>query len=132
VKADPEAPAVALPGAGEAAARGGALRTTGFALSAALSLLTLPLMVRHLGVAGFGRWLSVIVLVNVVALAAELGLNALALREYPLRDAADRSRLLGSILGLRIALIAAGVVLALAFAALAGWGSTLVEGVLIA
>ena len=60
MKADPEAPAVALPGAGEAAARGGALRSAGFAVSAALSLVTLPLMVRHLGVAGFGRWLSVI------------------------------------------------------------------------
>ena len=132
MKADPEAPAVALPGAGEAAARGGALRSAGFALSAGLSLVTVPLMVRHLGVAGFGRWVSVIVLVNVVGLAAELGLNALALREYPLREAGDRRRLLGAIFGLRVALVAAGVVLALAFAALADWPTTMVDGVLIA
>ncbi|MGI8623538.1 MAG: oligosaccharide flippase family protein [Solirubrobacteraceae bacterium] len=114
--------------AGPAALRGGALRSGGYALGLLLSLAAAPLLVRHLGQVGFGRYVAVISIATVVTGFTEAGLNAIAVREYSSLQGAERDRVLANALGLRIALSGLGVLIATAFAALAGYSGELVLG----
>lgn len=112
--------------------RGGAIRAAGWGLGALLSLVSIPLLVRHLGVADFGRYVAVLAVVNIAALASDLGLAGLALREWSAADAADRPRVMRTLLGLRIAVATAGAVAAIAFTLAAGYSGGLVAGTAIA
>ncbi|HTZ87489.1 MAG TPA: oligosaccharide flippase family protein [Solirubrobacteraceae bacterium] len=118
--------------AGPAALRGSVLRTGAYVLGILLSLISAPLLVRHLGVATFGRYVSVLSLVTIVAGFTEGGLNSVVLREFATLDGARRSAMMRSAIGMRIVLTLAGVALVTAFAAIAGYGSTLVLGTLLA
>ena len=128
VAADP----LDAPGAGAAAARGGAVRAAAWVGGAATSLVSIPLLVRHLGVADFGRYVAVLTAVNIAALASDLGLAGLALREWSTADESERPRLMRTLLGMRLAVASVGAVVAIAFAAAAGWSSTMVAGTAIA
>jgi O-antigen/teichoic acid export membrane protein len=118
--------------AGPAALRGSVLRTGAYVLGILLSLVSAPLLVRHLGVAAFGRYVSVLSLVTIVAGFTEGGLNSLVLREFATLSGTRRRQMMRSAIGMRILLTVLGVALIVAFAALAGYGSTLVLGTLLA
>jgi O-antigen/teichoic acid export membrane protein len=108
--------------AGPAALRGSVLRTGAYVLGILLSLISAPLLVRHLGVATFGRYVSVLSLVTIVAGFTEGGLNSVVLREYATLDGPRRSEMMRSAIGMRILLTIAGVALVTAFSAAAGYG----------
>jgi O-antigen/teichoic acid export membrane protein len=118
--------------AGPAALRGSVVRTGSYVLGILLSLISAPLLVRHLGVSQFGRYVAVLSLVTIVAGFTEGGLNSILLREFAIVDTARRREMVRTAVGIRIALTAVGVALAVAFAAVAGYGSTLVLGTAIA
>ena len=53
--------------AGPAALRGSALRSGAYLAGVALSIASAPLLIRHLGVARFGQYVTVVSLMNLVA-----------------------------------------------------------------
>lgn len=113
--------------------RGGAQRTAGFVLTNLLNAAGAVLLLRYLGVEDFGRFGTIIALLAIVQGVSDAGLSMTATRELALQDdPATRRALLAHVLGLRIALSAAGVACAVVFAAIAGYGHTLVLGTLIA
>lgn len=118
--------------AGPAALRGSVLRGGAYATTIALSLISAPLLIRHLGIAGFGRYSTVIALVTVVSGLTDAGLANITLREWTTRRGEDRVHIMRSLLGIRIELSVAGIAVGVAFAALAGYRSVLVLGTLIA
>lgn len=135
--ADPVEPAASpdlldTAAAGPAALRGGALRSGGYVAGLLLSLASAPLLIRHLGQVDFGRYVAILSIVTVVAGLTEGGLNTIALREYTTLAGAERDRVLADALGLRIVLSLAGIVIAVAFTATAGYGGTLVLGAVLA
>lgn len=124
---------VATSAAGPAALRGGLLRTGGFVAGLLLALASAPLLVRHLGDAEFGRYSAVLAVVAIVAGITEGGINTIALRELAATtDREARDRAMGQLLGLRLALSAAGIVLAVAFVIAAGYGVNLTQGTVLA
>ena len=120
------------PDAGPRAIRGSATRAGGYVAGALLGLVSAPLLVRYLGVADFGRYFTVVSLITLVAGVTDVGLGAVALREYSQREGAARDAFMRTVLGARIALTTAGVLAATAFAAVAGYGAALVLGTALA
>jgi O-antigen/teichoic acid export membrane protein len=118
--------------AGPAALRGSVLLGGGYAATIALSLISAPLLIRHLGISDFGRYTTVVALVTVVNGLTDAGLMNIALREWASRTGEDRARFMRSLLGIRLELSAAGVVVGVLFALVAGYDSTLVLGTLVA
>jgi O-antigen/teichoic acid export membrane protein len=118
--------------AGPAALRGSVVRTGAYVLGILLSLISAPLLIRHLGVSEFGRYLTVISLVTIVSGFTEGGLNSIVLREFATLSGDRRRQMMRSAIGIRIVLTVAGVALAVAFAAVAGYSSTLVLGTMLA
>ena len=93
--------------------------------------MSAPLLLRHLTVAEYGVFVTVNSIVFVVGGLTEGGLGNVALREFTQGDAAARRTLLRTLLGLRLAMSAAGAVLALAFTLLAGYAAVYAAGVAI-
>jgi O-antigen/teichoic acid export membrane protein len=120
------------PSAGALAIRGSALRGLGYAVGTLLTLASAPLLVRHLGVVDFGRYFTVISLIAVVGGVTDIGLATVALREYSVRTGAARDLFMREIAGLRLVLTGTGVLGAVAFTALAGYGADLVLGTALA
>jgi O-antigen/teichoic acid export membrane protein len=118
--------------AGPLALRGGVLRTGGYVVGILLSLVAVPLLINHLGLAGYGRYVTVVALTTIVGGLTEGGLNAIALREYTTTTGADRERLMRDALGIRLVLTTAGALGAVAFAAVVGYGHELVLGTALA
>ncbi|MGZ4168471.1 MAG: oligosaccharide flippase family protein [Solirubrobacteraceae bacterium] len=118
--------------AGPAALRGSVLLGCGYVATIALSLVSAPLLIRHLGISDFGRYTTVVALVTVVNGLTDAGLMNVALREWASRTGEDRARFMRSLLGIRLELSAVGVVIGVLFAAVAGYDSTLVLGTLVA
>jgi O-antigen/teichoic acid export membrane protein len=114
--------------AGPAALRGSALRSGAYLAGIALSIASAPLLIRHLGVGEYGRYVTVAALMNLVAGITEGGLNAIALREYSTLRGEQRRAALRSLMGIRYVLSVAGVLVGLAFALAAGYESPLVVG----
>jgi O-antigen/teichoic acid export membrane protein len=120
------------PEAGPAVIRGGVMRTASFVAGLALSTLSAPLIVRHLGENEYGRYLPIISLVALIGLIADSAMTNVGMREYASIEAPDRPALLRALLGLPMALTIAGLVIVFAFAAIAGYQTRQLEGVLIA
>jgi O-antigen/teichoic acid export membrane protein len=118
--------------AGPAAIRGSALRAGGYFLGILLSLASAPLLIRHLGQADFGRYFTVVSLIAIVIGLTEGGLNAIAVREYTVLAGTARDHLMGNLLGIRLALSVVGALVAVGFAGVAGYGSQLVLGTVLA
>jgi O-antigen/teichoic acid export membrane protein len=119
-------------GAGGMIIRGGILRVAGYVGVVALSVISFVLLTRHLGVVRFGEYTTVISLVSIVALVTDAGMSSLGTREYAVRDGDHRDKLMRDLLGLRVALTLAGVVLAAIFAFAAGYDAALFAGTVIA
>jgi len=132
VSADQAADVLDTPAAGPAAIRGGGLRAAGYAAGLLLALGSAPLIFRHLGVVEFGRYTAVLSLTTLAAGFSEGGLNAIALREWSTAGPARRRTVMANLLGVRIALTTITALLAIAFAAVAGYDSTLVIGTAVA
>lgn len=120
------------PGAGGVAVRGGALRVGAYLAGVLLSVASAALLFRHLGVVDSGRYVTVVSLVAIAQGLTDAGISALGIRELSVRDGAARERLLRAIAGLRMLLTFAGVLAAVGFSALAGYGATLTLGTAIA
>ena len=108
------------------------LRSAGYAATVLLSLVSAPLLIRHLGVAAFGRYTTVVAIVTIVNGLTDAGLVNIALREWATRAGEDRVQVMRSLLGIRLELSLAGAVLGIGFTLVAGYGGTLVIGTLIA
>ncbi len=117
--------------AGGKVIRGGAARTLGYVGGILVGLASTPLMVRHLGVEDFGRFVTVGSLIFIVVGLTEGGLSAIGVREYATRDADGRYRLVRSLLGLRAVLAVAAIGAAVGFGLLAGYDDVLLNGILI-
>lgn len=131
--APPEAPRddlLATPEAGPAAVRGGTIRTAGYVAGVALSLVAVPFLVRHLGVDDFGRYQTVIAIATIAQGLTEFGVAIVALREWSVARGEARRDAMRLLLGLRLAMTAAGVAGATAFAAVAGYDQVMVVGAL--
>ncbi len=122
---------LATPQAGPAAVRGGALRIGGYVAASLVALGSGALLYRHLGVVQSGRYTTAVTLVALVAAGSDLGLTAIGLRELSVRTGAERERIAGTLLGVRLAITVAGTLLAGLFAAIA-YGPQLAAGVLLA
>ena len=130
----PEVPLEALdaPSAGVTAIRGSALRSGGYAIGVLLSLLSAPLLIRHLGLRDFGAFATITALVMIVAGLSELGLTTLGVREWAQRDAAERDELMHDLLGARLAFALIGSAGAMVFAVAAGYGTARLVGTAVA
>jgi O-antigen/teichoic acid export membrane protein len=135
VTAAPEVDAGVLSGSDVAGrvVRGGAQRAVGFAVVNLLGVASSVVLLRHLGVADFGRYGTVIALVSIASGLADAGLNMTGSRELALLpEARERKRLLGALLGVRLLLLTLAALLAVAFAVVAGYQTEMLIGTALA
>lgn len=113
--------------------RGGAVRAAGYGLGMVLTAIASIFLLRYLGVANFGHYITVVSLIAIVSGVTDAGLGAVGGRDAALRPPGEeRRKLLANLLGLRLVLTPLGVIGATAFAIAAGYGRTLVLGTLFA
>jgi O-antigen/teichoic acid export membrane protein len=98
----------------------------------ALSVVSAAVLLRHLGVVHFGQYTTVISLVAVVSTVTDAGMSVIGVREFSVRDGAQRDELMRDLLGLRMTLTAVGVLLVGGFALAAGYGTALLVGAVLA
>ncbi|HEY3759893.1 MAG TPA: oligosaccharide flippase family protein [Solirubrobacteraceae bacterium] len=120
------------PAAGGMVVRGSALRFGSYASVIALSVVSAAVLTRHLGRVSFGQYTTVISLAAVVSSVTDAGMSALGTREYAMRSGAERDALMRDLLGLRVALTLIGVLIATAFALIAGYPPALLAGTALA
>lgn len=118
--------------AGPAAVRGGVLRIAGYVVGVLLTVVSAAFLFRQLGVVDGGRYVLVLSTVTLAAGVTDAGLSSIGVRELSLTKGPERTDLMRTLLGLRIAFTLAGIAGALAYATLAGLGGELVLGTLIA
>jgi O-antigen/teichoic acid export membrane protein len=124
-------PRVSSPRPSGTAIRGGAIRVAGYVAGVLVSLGTAAILVRHLGISTFGRYVTVTSLLGVVGGVTEAGIYLFGIREFGSRSDADRRRLLASLLGLRLCLTLVGIGCAAAFALAVSYPGVLVLGALV-
>jgi O-antigen/teichoic acid export membrane protein len=118
--------------AGGKVIRGSVLRTAGYVAGILLSVGSAAVMIRHLGVVDWGRYVTVVSLMTIVAGIGEAGTTSIGVREYATRTGSERETLLRSLLGLRFALTAIGIVVAVVFTLAADYPGTVVAGTAVA
>src|SRR5438132_7557296 len=114
------------PEAGGRVIRGSAWRLGGSAAGMLAGIATAALLLRHLGVADSGRYVTVISLVAIAGTIADGGLNITGSRELALREPEGRTALMANFLGLRLAITPVALLAIVAFAALAGYPTRMV------
>jgi O-antigen/teichoic acid export membrane protein len=130
--ADPIYDTVDATDAGLRSVRGGVYRVGGYIVGSALSAAAAVLLLRYLGVADFGRYVTVTSLVAIVVGLSDIGLMLVGQREYVLRSTEEeRHRLTANILGIRLVVTPVAVGLSLLFCIAAGYESSVVIGTLI-
>jgi O-antigen/teichoic acid export membrane protein len=125
-------PATLPPDSSGVAIRGGAIRVGGYAAGVLVSLGSATILVRHLGISSFGRYVTVTSLVALVAGMTEAGIAVYGMREWAARADADRRELIANLLTLRLVLATAGIVCATLFGLAVGYRHVLVLGTLVA
>jgi O-antigen/teichoic acid export membrane protein len=120
------------PTAGGKVIRGSVPRIGGYVVGVLLGVVSASLMIRHLGVENWGRYVTVTSLVAIVGGLSEAGLSAIGAREYATRSGSERDGLMRNLLGLRLAITAAGVGAAVVFAVVAGYEGLLIAGTVLA
>src|SRR5665213_116486 len=112
--------------------RGSAMRVGGNAAGVLVGLGTATLLLRHLGVAESGRYLTVMSLLAIASSITDSGLNITGSRSLALRKPDDRPKLLANLVTQRL-LITPVVLLPFAlFVVLAGYPQRMVVGTLLA
>jgi O-antigen/teichoic acid export membrane protein len=114
------------------AIRGGAVRVAGYATGVLVSLGAAAVLVRHLGVSGFGRFVTVTSLIALVGGMTEAGIAVYGIREYVARPEPDRRYLMANLLGVRLTLTLAGIGCAVCFGLAFGYAQVLVVGIVVA
>jgi O-antigen/teichoic acid export membrane protein len=120
------------PEAGAKAMRGSVFRSGGYVVGILLSLISAPLLVRHLGLVEFGAYVTVTAVVTIVAGVSDIGITSVGVREWASREVHERRELLANLLGARLVLTTLGCVGALAFGLAAGYDNTRMEGMAVA
>jgi O-antigen/teichoic acid export membrane protein len=123
---------LASPAAGGAAIRGGALRVAGYLAGLLLTVVSAAVLFRYLGPEDAGKYVTVLAIAAIVGVVFDGGLHSLAVRETSVRRDADRRAVIADLLGMRLVLGVAAIVLATAFAAVAGYERSLVLGTALA
>jgi O-antigen/teichoic acid export membrane protein len=118
--------------AGGRVIRGSAWRVGATSAGILLGLATAVLLLRHLGVAESGRYVTVISLVAIPVYVADIGLNVTGSRELALREPPERRALVADILGQRLSIMPLVLLAIVAFAALAGYPARMVLGTVLA
>jgi O-antigen/teichoic acid export membrane protein len=118
--------------AGGRAIRGSAWRTGAYGVSLLLSLVSVPFVIRHLGVVDYGYYLTVSSIVFIIGGVTEAGLTNLGIREVSVLDGAARDAFLRNLVGLRFVLTTVGVLLATLLVWATGAEHQVVIGTLIA
>lgn len=118
--------------AGGRVIRGSAWRLVGSVAGIAASLVTATLLLRHLGVAQSGHYVTVLSLVAIGSSVVDLGLNVSASRELALRDPQNRKQLMANVLGQRLWVTPIAVAMIVAFALLAGYPPSMQVGSVLA
>jgi O-antigen/teichoic acid export membrane protein len=117
--------------AGAKVIRGSAWRLVSNGAGIVLGLGTAALLLRHLGVAESGRYVTVLSILAVPTFVGDSGLNVAASRELALRGPGDR-RLVANILGQKLVVMPVMVLLSVGFAAVAGYPARMVIGTALA
>jgi O-antigen/teichoic acid export membrane protein len=126
-----ETDVLATPEAGRAVVRGTALRIGSYVGGSLFSVAAAALLFRHLGVLDTGRYTTATSLSVLVAGVTDLGLTGVCVRELSVLRGEQRASFVRNLLGLRLVLSIAGVLVVTSFAFVA-YGSLLGFGVLIA
>ncbi len=119
---------LASPAAGGAAIRGSVLRVTGYLAGVLLTVVSAAVLFRYLGPDDAGKYVTVLAIVAIVGSMFDGGLHSLAVRETSVLRGADRRAVIADLLGMRVLLGLAAIVLASAFAAVLGYDRSLVLG----
>jgi O-antigen/teichoic acid export membrane protein len=118
--------------AGGKVIRGSVWRVGGNAAGILAGLCTATLLLRHLGVAESGRYVTVLSLVAIASSVVDLGLNVSASRELALREPDGRGALMANILGQRLWVTPIALVAIVSFAVLAGYPARMEVGAVLA
>jgi O-antigen/teichoic acid export membrane protein len=118
--------------AGPRVIRGGAVRAVGYLGGVLLMAAASVFLLRYLGVVEFGRYATVMSLIAIVSGVTDAGLTAVANRELAVRGRDERSALMRNLIALRLVITPIGVLGAVGFALIAGYGATLVYGTVLA
>ncbi len=119
-------------GAGGKVIRGSVLRVAGNGVGILAGLATATLLLRHLGVAESGRYVTVLSLVAIASSVVDLGLNVSASRELALREVDGRRALMANILGQRLWITPIALLAIVSFAVLAGYPPSMQIGAAMA
>jgi O-antigen/teichoic acid export membrane protein len=122
---------LSTPQAGTAAVHGAVLRMGAFAGGALFSVGSAAILFRHLGVIDTGRYTTAMSLSAMITGLTDLGLTGMSLRELSILHGEQRASFVRNLLGMRLVLAVAGVLVITLFA-LAAYGTLLALGVLIA
>src|SRR5436190_19151341 len=120
------------PDAGGLAIRGGAIRVGGYVAGVLASLGSATILVRHLGVASFGRYVTVTSLIALAAGVTEAGVAVYGIREWAVRREPGRRLLLANLMTMRLLLAAVGIGCAVCFGLAVGYHQALVLGTVVA
>jgi len=115
--------------AGGKVIRGGGLRAAAHVIGVLVGVISAPLVVRHLGVEDYGKFVLVTSIVYVATGLVEGGLANVAIRQYATASVVERRRLIADLLGLRLVLGVLGAAGAVAFALVAGYEEVVVASV---
>jgi O-antigen/teichoic acid export membrane protein len=118
--------------AGGKVIRGSALRVGANGAGIVAGLATATLLLRHLGVAESGRYVTVLSLVAIATSVVDLGLNVSASRELALREPGGRRALMANILGQRLWITPIALLAIVTFAVLAGYPASMQIGAAMA
>lgn len=111
--------------------RGSGLRVIAYFGAVLASVGATPLVARDLHKVSYGRYITVISLLLIVAALTEGGLAGLGVREFSQGGDRERREFMRSLLGLRIVLSVAGAGCAILFALIVGYPRVVVEGTMI-
>ena len=119
------------PEAGGRVIRGGALLSVTYVAGMLLTAVSVPFMVRGLGVDEFGLYVTASSAVMIIAGITEAGLSGIGTREYVVADAARRKQMLANLIGLRVVLTVTGLAVGVGLMAVLGYDERILVGVAI-
>ena len=108
--------------------RGSAWRAGAGVAGGLVGVGTAALLLRHLGVAESGRYVTVISLLAIPVAVADIGLNVSGSRWLALREPAARRRLTADLLGQRLVVMPLALLLVVLFAVAVGYPPRMVGG----
>jgi O-antigen/teichoic acid export membrane protein len=100
----------------------------GYLAGVLLTVVSAAVLFRYLGPDDAGKYVTVLAIVAIVGTMLDGGLHSLAVREASVRRGAERRTVIADLLGIRLLLGLAAIVLASAFSTVAGYEQSLVLG----